>query len=281
MRANYHTHCDLDDGKASPAAMAAAAAAAGYRILGFSSHAPMAIRTDWQLPPERLGPYVAEVRRLGSEWAGKGLEILLGLEIDWKDGDCSPAEPRWDGLGLDYRIGSVHYVSVDGAESFTVDEPDEDFSLHLAERGGDARAVWRSYYRAVSEMIMAGGFDIVGHFDLVRKNNKGGLYFDEEDPLYLSAAIGAARLLKGRDLVVEVNVGGMARGKTSTPYPSLPVMKELRSLGVPITFSADAHAVAHLGACLDAARELAAAAGYASVAVLSGGSWREVGLADT
>ncbi|MDP3180004.1 MAG: histidinol-phosphatase, partial [Spirochaetaceae bacterium] len=149
------------------------------------------------------------------------------------------------------------------------------------ERGGDARAVWRAYYRALSEMISAGGFDILGHFDLVRKNNKGGLYFDEEDPLYLSAAIGAARLLKGRDVVVEVNVGGMARGKTSTPYPSLPIMKELHSLGVSITFSADAHAVAHLGACLDAARELAAAAGYASVAVLSGGSWREVGLADT
>ena len=73
----------------------------------------------------------------------------------------------------------------------------------------------------------------------------------------------------------------MSRGKVKTPYPSLPILRELRALRVRITFSADAHAPEHLGVNLDSARELARAAGYDSIAVLSKGSWREIGIDET
>jgi histidinol-phosphatase (PHP family) len=73
----------------------------------------------------------------------------------------------------------------------------------------------------------------------------------------------------------------MARGKVKEPYPSLPILRELRSCGVRITFSADAHAPEHLGAHLREAREAARAAGYDSVAVLTGGAWKEVGIDET
>ncbi len=74
----------------------------------------------------------------------------------------------------------------------------------------------------------------------------------------------------------------MSRGKVKTPYPSLahPQRTDERS-GRRITFSADAHAPEHLGANLDAARDLARAAGYDSIAVLSKGSWTEIGIDET
>ena len=78
--------------------------------------------------------------------------------------------------------------------------------------------------------------------------------------------------------MAEINVGGMSRGKVKTPYPSLPILRELRAEGVRITFSADAHAPEHLGANLDAARSLAREAGYGSIAVLSKGKWTETGI---
>jgi histidinol-phosphatase (PHP family) len=163
-----------------------------------------------------------------------------------------------------------------------VDGPVADLDRRIGdEAGGDAGAVWSAYYDSLSALIVDGGFEILGHFDLIRKNNRAGRLFDEDSPAYLGAAMGAARLLAGRGIVVEVNVGGMARGKTATPYPALAVLKELRSLGVPITISADAHAIAHLGSHIGDARELARAAGYRGVAVLSGGAWREVGLDET
>ena len=51
-----------------------------------------------------------------------------------------------------------------------------------------------------------------------------------------------------------------------------------KELGVPITFSADAHHVSHLGAGLEIAREHAMAAGYKEVAVLTRGAWKLVGI---
>ncbi len=289
MRANYHTHCDYCDGRASAAEMAAAAAAAGYSILGFSSHCPLPFPSEGNMELSRMGDYRDEIRSLGREWQDRGLEILYGLEIDYVEGQCSPRDELFAKAGLDLSIGSVHYIELPGSGRFAVDYDGERVAEWLSRYsgGGDAgRAFHEAYYRNLSRLIEQGGFDILGHFDLVRKNNGSGpdgrgRWFDENSSGYLGAAFEAARLLKGKDIVAEINVGGMSRGKVRSPYPSLPILKELRSLGVRITFSADAHAPSHLGAHLEDARELARAAGYRSVAVLTGGTWIEAGIDET
>jgi histidinol-phosphatase (PHP family) len=288
VRANYHTHCEFCDGRASAADMAAAAAAAGYSVLGFSSHCPLSFPSEGNMELSRLGDYKAEVRRLAREWEGRGLEILLGMEIDWVPGLCSPRDAVFAEAGLDYSIGSVHYVELPGSGRFAVDYGAEPFERRMRAYEGSepGKALYETYYRMLSQLIESGGFDILGHFDLVRKNNCAGPdgkgeWFDESSAGYLDAAIGAARLLEGRDIVVEINVGGMSRGKVKSPYPSLPILRELRARRVRITFSADAHAPAHLGANLEAARELARAAGYDSIALLSKGTWTESGIEES
>jgi histidinol-phosphatase (PHP family) len=268
--------------------MAAAAAAAGYEVLGFSSHCPLPILSDGNMELSRLGEYKAEIRRLGREWALRGLEILLGLEIDWIPGVCSPRDEVFAGAGLDYSIGSVHYVDLPGSGRFAVDYGLAETTASLASfDGGDpGRALYEDYYRMLRQLVASGGFDILGHFDLVKKNNGAdatgaGRFFDESSAGYREASLAVARELRDREIVVEINVGGMSRGKVRSPYPSLPILKELRAEGVRITFSADAHAPEHLGANLDAAREHARAAGYDSIAVLTKGSWKEVGIEET
>jgi histidinol-phosphatase (PHP family) len=288
VRANYHTHCEFCDGRATAAEMARAAFAAGYRVLGFSSHCPLPFPSEGNMELSRLGEYKAEVRRLGREWGPRGLEILLGMEIDLVPGFCSPTDPVFAEAGLDYAIGSVHYVELPGPGRFPVDYDAAAFARFLSAYEGEepGRAAYEAYYALLGTLIEEGGFDILGHFDLVKKNNDAapdgsGRWFDESSKGYLDAALGAARLLAGRDMVVEINVGGIARGKTKEPYPSLPILRELRSRGVPITFSADAHAPEHLGANLDAARQFAEAAGYDSVRVLTKGTWKDVGIGET
>jgi len=231
----------------------------------------------------RLDDYRIEIRRLGREWEGRGLEILLGLEIEWIKGLSSPRDEIFRAAGLDYSIGSLHFVDLPGSGRFAVDMGIEDFESHAAGYSGDdvGRAVYRDYYRQLGELIEEGGFDILGHFDLVKKNIGEGRWFDESSRGYLDEAFGAAGMLKGKDIVVEINVGGMSRGKVKEPYPSLPILREIRSLGVRITFSSDAHAPEHLGANLDSARELAREAGYDSIAVLSKGKWTEAGIEET
>ena len=288
MRTNYHTHCEFCDGKASAATMAETAAAKGYSVLGFSSHAPIPFETTWAIREERLPEYAAEIRRLKKAWApggecaiqaGRSLEILLGLEIDWYEGLRSPRDALFDPIGLDYKLGSVHYIAPKGCLPFTVDSSAENFGRDAqAAIGGEGHLLYEDYYARLTRMIAEGGFDIVGHFDLVSRNNTDGRWFDEDSPGYLSAAFAAAEALEGSPIVVEINLGGLARGKMKRPHPSLPIVKRLKELGVRVTFCADAHCPEHLGVHIDAARALAKAAGYESAAIFSGGVWSETGL---
>jgi len=282
MRTNYHTHCQYCDGRSTAAEMAQAAFDKGYRVLGFSSHAPLPFPTSWNMEEARLPAYAAEVRTLAAAWADRGLEILLGLEIDWIEGERWAGDALFEEAGLDYRICSVHYIRPRAGRGFTVDCPAAEFEEGVrTEAGGDGKVVYRSYYRDLARAIEAGGFDILGHLDLVTRNNRGGRWFDEDSKAYLDAAMEAVELLGESGAVVEINLGAVTRGKAAAPHPSLPLLRRLRELGVPITFSADAHETAHLGANLEVAREAARAAGYKSVAVLTKGNWKEVGIETT
>lgn len=283
MLTNYHTHCEFCDGKTTASAMAEAARLAGFSILGFSSHAPLPFKTRWNMKMASLGGYVETVRELGRLHA-PGMRILAGLEVDYIDGLCGPADGRFDGAGLDYRIGSVHFVLPDGAPApaadaldgageptfgFTVDESEDAFDAHL-ERfyDGDAEAMVDDYYAALAACARAGGFDILGHFDLVRKNNGGQRRFSEDGRRYRDAAMMAVEAVAASGAIVEINTGGMARGKTDSPYPATWILKELKARGVGVCLNADAHETRHLSANRDDGLRAAAAAGYDRLTVI-------------
>ncbi len=269
MLASYHTHSDFCDGKASLEAMAKAAFDGGFGSVGFSSHAPLPFPAPWTMRAERLGEYRDAVRALAAAYAGR-MDILLGLEIDWAPGLSGPADGRFDGLGLDYRIGSVHLVTPPSGDPFCVDERVEHFALHLSERySGDIRRLVEDYYAAVGALCRSGGFDILGHFDLPRKNNRGGRFFDEAASWYRDAAISAVDAVAASGAVVEVNTGGVARGNVDEPYPSSWILRELRARGVPVTLGADAHEPGHFAVCRERAFAHLEAAGFREFVVFS------------
>ena len=293
MLTNYHTHCDFCDGRASARDMAAAARDAGFSILGFSSHAPLPFPTECNMRAERVSEYVRTIRGLAGEYA-PAMEILVGLEIDFIEGLCGPADGRFADAGLDFSIGSAHFVTPAGAPrpsvealdeageptfGFTVDEPEDDFALHLSRfYDGDAEALVDDYYAAVAACARAGGFEILGHLDLIRKNNRGQSRFREDSERYRAAAMGAVEAVAESGVIVEINTGGMARGKTDSPYPALWILRELRARGVGVCVNADAHAPAHLAAHRDDGLRLAAAAGYRSLAAIGKGGRFDIPL---
>lgn len=270
MKANLHTHGEFCDGKIAMRIMAALAKEAGYGVLGFSSHAPLPFATEWTMEPDRFNEYLATVRDLAARH-GPQLDILAGLEIDYIEGMCGPADDRFP--DLDYRIGSVHHVAPaalgQGALS-TVDGKQENFDALIARGyGGDGLALAEDYFSAVAACIDAKGFDILGHLDLLRKNNPGQSRFREDHPRYRDAVMRAVSRLKGEEIIVEINTGGMARGRTDSPYPELWILKELRARGVPVCVNADAHEGGHLTRCREAGLALAREAGYGELTVLT------------
>jgi histidinol-phosphatase (PHP family) len=253
--------------------MCRAAFEKGLASIGFSSHAPVehAVgKTDWHLPQARLAEYLDAVRSAKRRWAGK-IAVYLGLEVDYIRGRMGPADRVYRELGLDYIIGSVHYVfPPGGGEPFTVDSPKDEFERDFRLGfGGDGEALAAVYWETAAEMIRAGGFDILGHLDLVKKNNPGGRWFSAAAP-HSPEQAAIIPLIAGSGCVVEVNTGGMNRGFFDEPYPSPPLLSLLREAAVPVIITADAHSAAHLDGHYREAGEILLKAGYRRVSVFEG-----------
>jgi histidinol-phosphatase (PHP family) len=294
-----HTHTVFCDGADDVETMCAAAFKKGLVSIGFSSHAPITkktgIKTDWHLPDEKLGEYLETVDAAKKRWKGK-LEVFTGLEVDYIRGICGPADGDYQKLPLDYIIGSVHYAAPpESGERFTVDAPEEEFLAGFRELfHGDGTALYNAYYDAYQGMIEEGGFDIAGHFDLVKKNNGRYRFFSPDDPGYKKRLLETADCLASRlrgsrgvedgrrsaqaeapterrfPFVVEVNTGGMNRGRTSDPYPSEAALTLFRERDIPLTLTADAHSADHLGGRYEEAKNLMLKTGYTAVMRFAG-----------
>jgi histidinol-phosphatase (PHP family) len=293
-----HTHTTFCDGADDVETMCAAAAAKGLVSIGFSSHAPIAkktgIKTNWHLPDEKLDEYVETVLAAKKRWRGT-LEVFLGLEADYIQGLCGPAD--YQNLPLDYIIASVHYVGPPEI-GFTVDAPEEEFLAGFRDLfHGDGKALYNAYYDAYRDMILEGGFDIAGHLDLVKKNNGLYRFFSPDNPDYQKRLLETADCLAVlRDtrageattgngvfpVVVEVNTGGMNRGRTTDPYPSQAVLTLLRERKIPLVVTADAHNAEQLGGHYGEAKAAMLNAGYTTALRFTnrkdGAAWLEEAL---
>jgi histidinol-phosphatase (PHP family) len=280
-----HTHTEFCDGTGDVESFCRTAHKKGLAAIGFSAHAPVSrktgFKTDWHLKDEDLDQYIDTITAARQRWAGK-LRVFLGLEIDYIKGLMGPADNDFQSLGLDYCIGSVHYVFPPaGGEPFTVDDGAEEFARNLGRAfSGDGEALMEVYWDTVAEMIALGGFDILGHLDLVTKNNTRGEYFDTRGDRYRRRIAQIAPLAAKSGAITELNTGGLNRGKTREPYPSPELLRLLKAEGAPVTITADAHQPEHLDGYYDLARKNLLQAGYTETMEFKGKGlgWTPVAL---
>jgi histidinol-phosphatase (PHP family) len=272
---SLHTHTFFCDGRDDVETMCRAAWEKGLAAIGFSAHGPVyrktGFRSGWHLPDERLEEYTAAVRAARNHWEGR-IPVYLGLEVDYIRGLTGPADRDIRDLGLDYIIASVHYIIPPGnAAPFTVDGSMEELEQGVREGfGGDGGAMMEAYWDAVQDMIAAGGFDILGHVDLVKKNNIQGRWFNPEGETYRRRAAETAAAAGRAGVVVELNTGGINRKKIAETYPSLPLLRLFRENQVPALITADAHRAEELDGNYQTALETLRIAGYTGHVIFEG-----------
>jgi len=269
-----HTHTVFCDGKDDIETFCRVAYEKGMQSLGFSAHAPIfaktGIRTAWHLKDERLGEYLESVRSAKKRWEGK-LPVYLGLEVDFIDGITGPADKDYREMGLDYIIGSVHYVVPPKGEPFTVDDP-----LEIVEQGikngfnGDPMGMVELYLDSEEAMIRAGGFDVLGHPDIVKLHNGGNKFFNPQSSFYLKRMAGLAAILAETGITPEINTGGFNRDKINECYPSLDFLKCFRKQNVPIVINADAHRAEELDGHYEDAIKTMLEAAYTDTVLFEG-----------
>ncbi|OQY37429.1 MAG: hypothetical protein B6229_08435 [Spirochaetaceae bacterium 4572_7] len=171
---------------------------------------------------------------------------------------------HFEKYNLDYSIGSVHqlYNKSDGLY-YSIDDNSKEFNrvLNVMFNGSIENFVTR-YYSTLRNMIIQGGFDILGHIDLIKKFNSQFNYFTEKEDWYINQVEETLELLKCRSIIVEVNTGAISRGVQNVPYPSQWILDRCYTMGIKICLNSDAHRVDTIDFYFKEALDMIRKAGY-------------------
>ncbi len=271
--ANYHTHCTFDDGTESMENFAASAAEKSIDILGFSCHTPWFEDDHWHMKAENVERFFQEADRLKEVYRGR-MEVYRGMELDYID-DTKELQGSSYKDRLDYTIGSVHlFRDQETGEFLSVDGPPEEIlKLRNNTFKGSGKALVSYYFRCLNELMELHSFDILGHFDLIKKLNPKLGFFDPQERWYRDLNLEALDTAAYHGVRIEVNTGTIARGIMDEPYPAPWLLKHCRERNIPMVISSDAHSPKDIDCWFGPARDLLMEAGYREIDVLTGGSW--------
>ena len=248
-----------------------AAIAKGFSSYGITEHAPRyadhllyaderAMGWDVATLIGLFDRYTDELFALAAEYRDRIL-ILRGFEAEvvpggeWL-GKMSALRDR----GFDYVVGSVHHVV-----ERSIDGPIDEFERAVDQLGGLEELVV-AYYESVAAMVLQFEPDVVGHFDLIRKN--GHRFGDIDSPRALAAASRALTAVADTGAILDLNCAGYRKGLT-TPYPAPHFVQQADRMGIHFCFGDDSHGPADVGRELDRGRTYLLDLGVHSVTSLT------------
>jgi histidinol-phosphatase (PHP family) len=117
---------------------------------------------------------------------------------------------------------------------------------------------------------------ILGHLDLIKKNNGNSNFFNENEKWYRDAVFSLLEKIKKGNTVIELNTGGKYRGYTLDYYPSNWILKEIKDRNIPITVSRDAHDVKSLNYDYEESIRLLTMMGFKNISCFDGEKWKEL-----
>ena len=248
---DYHLHSNFScDCKASMAEMCRSAVAKGIPEIGFTEHYDLHLdepQRDWF----RLDEWAAELERCRAEFAAEGLTIRAGIEIGEPHLFQAEARAMLGRYPFDYALGSLHWVGREMVfePSYFRRPPDEAFRL---------------YFEELERMTRAGGFDILGHFDVVVR--AGYEVYGEYDPCrYEDAIRPVLRNCIDKSIALDINTAALRRAAKMLT-PNVDILGWYREMGGErVTLGSDAHRPEQLGAGLEVALMAASAAGLRRV----------------
>lgn len=280
QKINLHTHSKFSDGRFTAEEMVISAIKCGFTVLGFSEHSIHPLNPSfyspeksWHIFPENISAYAKEMQRLKKKYEAQ-IKLLTGFEADFFEdntpgksiGSTIPLKSNFD-FTPDFLIGSVHFVC-NQKGFYTVDYDPESVKAGLIKLYGDKngnvdyKAAVCEYFEAERKMLELGKFEILGHADLIKKNNPVLHFFDENESWYKEELKLTAKAAARAEVVAEINTGAIARGLLDDVYPSAQFLEYFKDEGVPICINSDAHFTDKIDCAWDRATLAAKKAGY-------------------
>jgi histidinol-phosphatase (PHP family) len=161
-----------------------------------------------------------------------GLPVVIGLEVDYYEGQMDKVAGLLRDYPFDVLLGSVHWL---GAWRFD----DIDVPVQMAE--WSAREVdhcWEGYTTALEELAASGACDVLAHPDLIKV---AGYVPDAPGEWWDRMAEAAA----ASGMAAELSSAGW-RKPVGEQYPAVPLLERFVARGVPLTTASDAHRLEHV-----------------------------------
>ena len=232
MLIDYHIHTKLcKHAVGEPEDYVREALKKGIDEIGFADHMPMPSGYD---PENRMimsqySEYISMIKDVQSRF--HDIEIKFGIEADYFAPHVDFVRKFLDEQPFDYVLGSVHYMDWWGFDN-------EKNIFEYNNR--DITDVYQEYFDTVKAAAETNLFDIIAHFDLVKK------FGFRPDNGYIDIAYDVLKVIKDNDLCVEVNTSGL-RKQAQEVYPSDEVLKKVCELDIPITLGSDSHKPEEVG----------------------------------
>jgi histidinol-phosphatase (PHP family) len=254
---DYHVHSTHSgDGRISIEEMCRLAVERGLTEIAFSDH------LDNNPDDDCFGLFdaaafcrdVDECR----ERFGDRLVILKGAEIGEPHLYPGEIERILDGEQFDFLTGGIHWV---GNAVVSVD----------CQAGQtDWVALYHAYFDEVLKAVECANFDVLAHFDLVKRFGVKYLGPFSIEP-YRERIEAILRAMIDRGIALEVNTSGY-RQPCGEPFPALETLRLYREFGGElITIGSDAHRPEHLGFGLERGMELIREAGFEAITLFRDG----------
>ncbi len=204
----------------------------GIQVLCITDHAPYLVDSTNRILESELDDYLEEVRVVSSKYSEK-IKVLVGLEVDYHPEHEDYIAQLLESVEVDYVIGAIHYVYVDG-EKINVWDIESLSSKDFID----------NYFLYLRKMIASGFFDSIAHPDTIMR---GGVSPHE----FYERFLPLAQEMKSRGVSYEINCSSRAKSnydpktksktKGEVVYPNYELVATLIEQGLSFTIGSDAH----------------------------------------
>lgn len=240
-----HAHTQFCDARAPMEDFARKAQSMGFTHYGFTPHSPIPIKSSCNMSMEDVPKYLAEVDRLQALYPAT--RFYKGMEIDYMDKEWGPSTPYFQNLGLDFTIGSVHFIPNQEGEYFDIDGRPTSFAEKLHNNfHDDLEYVVKKFFEHSQQMVALGGYQIIGHFDKIKANGSYVMPQLESTDWYQKLVNELIDSIIASGTIVEINTKSWHEFHHF--FPSQRHWRRLIEAKVPIVVNSDAHYVERINA---------------------------------
>lgn len=243
---DYHTHTLLcNHAIGSMPAYIQNAVDKGLKEICFLDHLTIRSKDQNSMSLDEVPIYFQAVQRLKQRYK-KIIKIKIGLEIDFNPKYADVFQDVVGKYAFDVIGSSLHFLNDFDVVSSNSAWKDETANID---------AIFCLYFEQLSNMLDHDYFDVVCHFDLIKKfAHNCQISFDEKINEILLK-------MKNKNIVMELNTSGYDH-LVKEPYPCFDIIKKCFKFGIGVVLGSDAHKPDDIGRHYDKALSFLRLAGY-------------------